>query len=76
MNIAFFWQDSSAVKFVYTSLTPANAFDYLTNTASDGYGADFDKAVTNADTIQVLNTPGTMLDTNWLAQSKTMAARG
>ena len=41
-----------AIKFVYTSLTPTNAFDYLTNTASFGYGTNFDKAATNADTIQ------------------------
>jgi hypothetical protein len=61
-------QDYSAVKFVYTGLTLTNAFDYLTNTASTGYGANFDKAVTNADTIRAGTAPGAVLDTNWLAQ--------
>lgn len=59
---------NGAVKFVYTSLSPTNAFDYLTNTAGFGYGTNSDEWATNADTIQVLNTPGTVLDTNWLAQ--------
>jgi hypothetical protein len=62
-------QNDSAVKFVYTSLTLSNAFDYLTNLDSTGYGTNADEAVTNADTIQVTNIPpGTVLDTNWLAQ--------
>jgi hypothetical protein len=54
-----------AVKFVYTSLTPTNAFDYLTNTASFGYGANFDEAAMNADTIPVDHD--VVLDTNFLA---------
>ena len=58
---------NGAVKFVYTSLSPTNAFDYLTNTAGFGCGTNADEWATNADTIQVLNTPGTVLDTNWLA---------
>src|SRR5208337_4639025 len=39
-------QETSPVKFVYTSLTPSNAFDHLTNTASFGYGVNFDQAAT------------------------------
>jgi hypothetical protein len=54
-----------AVKFVYTSLTPTNAFDYLTNTASFGYGASFDEAAMNADTIPVNHD--VTLDANFLA---------
>jgi hypothetical protein len=70
-------QNDSAVKFVYTSLTLANAFDYLTNTASNGYGANFDEAAANADTIQVTNIPpGIELDTNWLAQVQTNGGTG
>jgi len=61
-------QDDSAVKFVYTSLTSENAFDYLTNTASTGYGINFDEDVTKADTIQVTYAPGAALDINWLEQ--------
>lgn len=60
-------QNDGAVKFVHTTLAPANAFDCLTNTASFGYGTNFNGWATNADTIQVQNTPGTTLDTNWLA---------
>jgi len=41
-----------AVKFVYTSMAPTNAFDYLTNAASFGYGTNFDKAAFEADTIR------------------------
>jgi hypothetical protein len=70
-------QADSAVKFVYTSLTPTNAFDYLTNTASYGYGANFDEPAMNADTIQVTNIPpGTVLDTNWLAQVQANSGYG
>ncbi len=62
-------QNDSAVKFVYTSLTPTNAFDYLTNLDSYGYGTNADEWVTNADSIQVQNIPpGVELDANWLAQ--------
>jgi uncharacterized Zn-binding protein involved in type VI secretion len=53
-----------AVKFVYTSLTLTNAFDYLTNTASFGYGTNFDEAAMNADTIPVDHD--VVLDTNFL----------
>ena len=53
-----------AVKFVYTSLTLTNAFDYLTNTASFGYGANFDEAAMNADTIPVNHD--VVLDANFL----------
>ena len=61
-------QANSAVKFVYTSLTPTNAFDYLTNvTATAGYGVNGDEAPQSADTIAV-SSSGTKLDTNWLAQ--------
>ena len=69
-------QDDSAVKFVYTSLTPTNAFDYLTNTASTGYGANFDEAVANTDTIQVGTVPGAVLDTNWLVQVQNNGGMG
>ena len=55
------------MKFIYTSLTPANAFDYLTNvTATAGYGVNSNEPAYAADTIQV--NPDTALDTNWLAQ--------
>jgi len=54
-----------AVKFVYTSLAPTNAFDYLTNAASFGYGTNFDKAAFEADTIPVNHD--VVLDTNFLA---------
>ena len=69
-------QGNSPIKFVYTGLTQANAFDYLTNTVSTGYGANFDETAAAADTIQVLNTPGTMLDTNWLAQVQNNGGNG
>jgi hypothetical protein len=71
-------QADSALKFVYTSLMPTNAFDYLTNLNSFGYGTNFDKWATNADTIQVLlsDINGTMLDTNWLAQVQTNGGYG
>jgi alpha-tubulin suppressor-like RCC1 family protein len=63
-------QAGNAVKMVYTALTPGNAFDYLNDPLTpDNYGTNFDKALTSADTIQVLpsSAQGTMLDTNWLA---------
>jgi hypothetical protein len=60
-------QADGAVKIVYTSLTPGSAFDYLTNTASYGYGTNFNEAANVADTIQVTSA-GIKLDTNWLAQ--------
>ncbi len=70
-------QADSAVKFVYTSLMPTNAFDYLTNLNSFGYGTNSDEWVTNADTIQVTNIlPGIVLDTNWLAQVQANGGNG
>jgi alpha-tubulin suppressor-like RCC1 family protein len=70
--------DSSAVggalKFIYTSLTPANAFDFLTNTASAGYGANFDEAAMSADTIPVNHD--VMLDTNFLARIQNNGGTG
>ena len=69
-------QDDSAVKFVYAGLTPTNAFDYLTNTASAGYGTNFDEAVTNAGTLLVTGVPGVALDTNWLAQIQDAGGTG
>ena len=69
-------QNDSAVKFVYTGLTLSNAFDYLTNLDSFGYGTNANEWVTNADTIQVLNTPDAMLDTNWLAQVQNNGGTG
>ncbi|MGD0207740.1 MAG: hypothetical protein ABSC89_09070 [Verrucomicrobiota bacterium] len=61
-------QADSAVKFVYASLTTENAFSYLTDLNSYGYGTNADEWVTNADTIQVVpsSATGTVLDTNWL----------
>ena len=72
-------QADSAVKFVYTSLTPTNAFDYLTNvTATAGYGVNGDEAPQSADTLQVLpsSTTGTKLDNNWLAQIQNNGGNG
>jgi hypothetical protein len=64
------------VKFVYTSLTPANAFDYLTNvTATAGYGVNGAEAPQAADTIAVTNV-GTKLDANWLAQVQANGGNG
>jgi hypothetical protein len=63
-----------AVKFVYTSLTPTNAFDYLTNTASFGYGTNFDKAAFEADTIPVNHD--VVLDTNFLAHVQNNGGTG
>lgn len=68
-------QSDSAVKFVYSGLTLTNAFDYLTDVTSTGYGTNFDQGVTNADTILV-GTTGTKLDTNWLAQIQTSGGTG
>jgi pimeloyl-ACP methyl ester carboxylesterase len=58
----------SAVKFVYTTLVSTNASDYFTNITSTGYGVGFNEPAASADTLQVLNASGTVLDTNWLAQ--------
>ena len=69
-------QGDQAVKFVYTSLTPTNAFDYLTNLDSTGYGVNFNEAVVNADTIQMQTTPGTVLNTSWLTQVQANGGMG
>lgn len=66
-------QEDKAVKMVYTGLTPDNAFDYLNNPLTPAtYGANFNRALTNADTIPVLpsSATATMLDTNWLAHAQ------
>ena len=59
---------SSAVKFIYTSLNAANASDYLTNTASFGFGTNFDEPANLADTLWASNFPGTVLQTNFLSR--------
>ena len=69
-------QNDSAVKFVYTSLTPTNAFDYLTNTTSTGYGVNLDKDAFNANTLQVEIAPGAVLDNDWLAQVQANGGHG
>ncbi len=69
-------QDDGAVKFVYTSLMPTNAFDYLTNTASAGYGANFIEWSSYADTIQAATAPGAVLDNNWLANVQANGGMG
>ncbi len=61
-------QNDAAVKFVYTSLTPTNAFDYLNDTTTSGYGANFVEWSYYADTTQVATAPGAVLDSNWLAR--------
>jgi hypothetical protein len=66
-------QEDKAVKMVYTGLTPANAFDYLNNPLTPNTcGTNFNRALTNADTIPVLpsGAHGTILDTNWLAHAQ------
>jgi Alpha/beta hydrolase of unknown function (DUF900) len=63
-----------AVKFIYTSLTLTNAFDYLTNTASFGYGTNFDEAALEADTIPVNHD--VVLDTNFLAHVQNNGGTG
>ena len=52
-----------------------NAFDYLTNTASTGYGPNFDEAAANADTIQVELLPASCWTQTFWPAFKTMAAR-
>ena len=69
-------QNDSAVKFVYTSLTNGNAYDYLTNTASTGYGTNFSENANAADTILITGVPGVTLDTNWLAMAQTNGGNG
>ena len=70
-------QGDSAIKFVYTSLTPANAFDYLTNTASTGYGTNFNEYAMSADTIQVPNIlPASCWTPTGWRKSKPTAAWG
>lgn len=72
-------QADSAVKFVYTSLTTGNAFDYLTDaTNSSGYGVNTNEAAYAADTVQVSpsGASGTVLDTNWLAMVQSNGGNG
>ena len=68
--------DFNAFKFVYTGLTADNAFDYLTNASSTGYGTNFNKTADNADTVEILSVPGTVLDTNWLSQVQSNGGTG
>ena len=60
------YQVDGAVKFVYTSLTRDNAFSYLTDLNSSGYGKNRDEAIMEADTIPV--NRDAKLDTTWLAR--------
>lgn len=72
-------QADSAVKFVYTTLTQGNAFDYLTDaTNSSGYGVNTNEAAYAADTIQISpsGATGTILDTNWLAMVQNNGGNG
>ena len=68
-------QDDSAVKFVYTCLRQDNAFEYLTNFIY-GFGSNSNIWSVFADTIQVQTVPGTMLETNWLAQIQNYGGTG
>ena len=43
-------QGDSAVNFVYTNLTQAEAFSYRTGNLSSGFGPDFDQAASSAVT--------------------------
>ena len=63
-----------AIKFVYTDLTPDNAFEYLTDVDSSGYGTNFNEAAMEADTIPVHHDA--MLDTNWLARVQNKGGTG
>jgi alpha-tubulin suppressor-like RCC1 family protein len=63
-----------AVKFVYTSLTRDNAFSYLTDANSSGYGTNFNESAMEADTIPVY--PDATLDTNWLAHVQNSGGTG
>ena len=73
-------QGDSAVKFVYTSLTLTNAIDYLTNTASTGYGSNANENAESATTILVPGLAsgvlGVTLDTNWLARVQANGGTG
>ena len=68
-------QADGAVKIVYSSLMPTNAFDYLTNLNSYGYGVNFNEGITNADTVQV-TSGGITLDTNFLNQVQNNGGMG
>jgi len=68
-------QADGAVKIVYSSLMPTNAFDYLTNLNSYGYGLNFNEGITNADTVQV-TSGGITLDTNFLNQVQNNGGAG
>jgi hypothetical protein len=46
-------QADNALNFVYTDLTRASAFDYLTNPDQPIYGSSFNKAAHEADSIRV-----------------------
>ena len=63
-------QGDGAANFVYTSLTPTNAFDYLTNSTSViGYGSSFDKTAYAADSILFPSQlHGVKLNEDFLAQ--------
>ena len=72
-------QTNSAVKFVYTTLTPTNAFDYLTNTDDPHtYGVSMDESLTSADTVPVAISGAnqTKLDTNWLTRIQNNGGNG
>jgi hypothetical protein len=68
-------QADGAVKIIYSSLMPTNAFDYLTNLSSSGYGVNFNEGITNADTVQV-TSGGITLDTNFLNQVQNNGGMG
>ena len=84
-------QSDGALKYVYTLLTPTNAFDYLTNAADPNYyvfiGPTEDSEVEDVDDsikLTSLNqasmfkiTPGVViLNTNWLLQVETNGGIG
>ena len=71
------------MKFVYASLTSANAFDYLTDPAATvSYGVNADEPPQSADTIQVYQpadtseASGTKLDAGWLARVQNNNGQG
>lgn len=60
-------QSDGAINIVYTSLSPSNAFDYLTNWAAyTGYGSSFSTGPDTADVVPV-GTRGITLSTNFLS---------
>ena len=84
-------QADGAVKFLYTSLSPANAFSYLTNSVgSTNYGsiAGYDPSIgpessgaitytmlEEADLVRA-STVGAIINTNWLALVQTNGGVG